>query len=232
MKKILFLLVVLSVMGLQRISAQNYDVIYSLKMNPESIVKKISDESGMPKMVLSFIKDDIKKAKLVVSLRMTKDKSDMKFLKDQSKFEISLMGMKMDAAAMFDNAGINTYCDFAGNKFYTKMKIEGQDYVVKTEARLDTKYKPVNLYKKILGHECKKMVDTKNGTTVWYAEDIPFQTEMFPGVPGLVLEMTEDSDGFTFTATSFKPTDKGVYLPKNAKEVTEKEINEMLENVH
>ena len=232
MKKVIFTLIVLLVIGFSRSVAQNYDVVYSMKMNPETIIKMVSKESGVPKAMLSFIKDDIRKAELMVSLRMTKDKCDMNFLKDKSKFVISLMGIKMDAAAMFENAGINTYSDYAKNISYTKINIEGQNYTVKTPLEEEPNYKSVNLYKTILGHECQKMEDGKNKSSVWYATDIPFTTKMFPGVPGLVLEITEESEGFTFTATSVKSTKEDVTLPKNAKEVTEKEINKMLENMH
>lgn len=232
MKKVIFTLLFLFVMGMECVTAQNYDVIYSLKMNPESIIKMISKESGAPKAMLSFLKDDIKNAKLKVALRMTKDKSDMKFLKDQSKFEISMMGLKMDAAAMFDNAGINTYSDYAKKINYTKVNIDGKNYIIKDEWEPEPQYKAMNLYKKILGHECRKMIDAKKETAIWYATDIPFKTEMYPGVPGLVLEITEEAEGFTFTAVSVTATNKDVTLPKNAKEITKEQADEMLENMH
>lgn len=232
MKKVLLVLAAMFVFGLGTVCSQNYDVVYSLKMNPDKIVKDISSQSGVPKALLSFLKDDIRKAKLLVSLKMTDDKSDMTFLKDRSKFEIRFMGMSMDAAKMFDNAGINRYCDYSKNLFYTKMNVDGQAYIVKDKTEPKSQYTPVNLYKKILGHECKKMTDKKSGTTLWYAVDIPFKTKMYPGVPGLVLEMSEDSGSFLFTATSVKSTNKDVSFPHNAKEVTRQEMQKMMKHKH
>ena len=111
MRKTLFTLLVLFLLGLNSAVAQNYEVVYSMKMDAGAIVKMLASESGMPEDMMTFLKNDIKKAKIMVQLDVSKDKSRMQFLKDKSKFEINMMGLKMDAAPMFDNMGINTYCD-------------------------------------------------------------------------------------------------------------------------
>ena len=230
MKKVIYSLFILFMAGYAEVAAQNYDVIYSMKMNPEKVIKMMSHETGMPKFMLSFLKDDLKKAKLLVSVKMSKDKSDMQFLRKQSKFEIGVMGVKMDAADMFDNGILNNYSDFANDIYYAKFNVDGQNYIIRTKGEQEPKYKPINLYKKILGHECKKMIDEKNETTIWYAEDIPFTTKLYPGVPGLVLEIAEESEGLTMTATSVKKTNNDITLPENAKEVTKKELKKIMES--
>ena len=230
MKKVIYSLLILFMAGYAEISAQNYEVIYSMKMNPEKVIKMMSHETGMPKFMLSFLKDDLKKAKLLVSVKMSKDKSDMQFLRKQSKFEIGVMGVKMDATQMFDNDVTNSYCDFANDIYYAKFYIDGQNYILRTKGEPEPKYRPVNLYKKILGHDCKKMIDEKNETTIWYAEDIPFVTQMYPGVPGLVLEISEEDEGITMTAASFEKISADIKLPEKAKEVTKKELKKIIES--
>ena len=232
MRKFLFTLVVLCIMGLQSVVAQSYEVVYSMKMDAGAIVNMLSSETGMPSDMMTFLKNDIKKAKLMVSLHVSRDKSLMMFLKDRSKFEINMMGMKMDGAAMFDNMGINSYADYAGRVSYTISHLNGKTYMVKDDEMSALNFTKTNDKKTILGHECHKMVDKDNGSVVWYAADIPFQTKMYPGVPGLVLEMSEDTGGFTFTAASYKASGKPVALPKNAKKVTQAQVDKMIESMH
>lgn len=232
MKKVLLALIVLFVMGSRSLSAQNYEVVYSMKMDAGAIVNMIASESGMPEDMMAFLKDDIKKAKLMVSLHVSKDKSRMHFLKDKSKFEINMMGLKMDAAPMFDNMGINTYCDYNKKESYTVSHLNGKTYIVRDDELPALNFTKTNEKKTILGHQCVKMVDSKNGSVVWYATDIPFQTKMHPGVPGLVLQMSDDTGGFTFTATSFKSTSQPVTLPKNAKKATKEEVDSLIESMH
>lgn len=231
MKKVVLSLVVIFITSFQLLCAQNYDVVYSLTMNPNNVIKMMSRETGVPKAMLSFLKDDIRNAKLIVALRITKDKSDMKFLKDQSKFDINFMGTKIDGTSMFENGGINNYCDYANDIYYTKINLKGQNYIIRIKPDPEPQYQSVNLYKKVLGHECKKMVDRKDNTVIWYATDIPFTNKMFPDVPGLVLEIAEESEGMTLTATSVKATDKDAELPKNAKEVTKKEMKKIIDDM-
>ena len=232
MRKSLFALAVLLIMGLQSVSAQGYEVVYSMKMNAGAIVNMLSSETGMPSDMMTFLKNDIKKARLMVSLHVSEDRSLMTFLKDRSKFEINMMGMKMDGAAMFDNMGINSYADYAGHVSYTISHLNGRTYMVKDEEMPVLKFTKTGDKKTILGHECHKMADRENGTVVWYAADIPFHTKMYPGVPGLVLEMSEDTGGFTFTAESFKASGRPVTLPKNAKKVTQAQVDKMIESMH
>lgn len=232
MRKVLYTLVILLIMGLQSAAAQNYEVVYTMKMNAGEIVKMFASESGMPEDMMAFLKEDIKKARLTVQLNVSEDKSMMKFLKDQSKFDINMMGMKMDAAPMLDNMGLNSYSDYSKNESYTISHLGGKSYIVRDEETSPLKFTKTSEKKTILGHVCHKMTDKENGSIVWYAEDIPFKTKMYPGVPGLVLEMSEVSGGFTFTAKSYRPTDKPVTMPKDAKKVTQAEVDKMIENMH
>lgn len=229
MKKVLVSLLLLIVMGLQNTFAQNYEVVYSMKMNPESVVRMIAGESGVPKALLSFIKDDIKKARIMVSMRYSEDQCDITLLKEKSEFEIGFMGMKIDIIEIMANAGISSYSDFARGEHYAKVNLDGKDYCIRTEEEPEGVYKPVNLFKNIKGHECKKMVDKKNKVTVWYAEDIPFKTKMYPGVPGLVFEITDD-EGITFTVMSIKRTSAAVSLPHNAEVVTKEQMRRILKD--
>ena len=229
MKKVLVTLLLLIMMGLQNTFAQNYEIVYSMKMNPESVVRMIAGESGVPKALLSFIKDDIKNARIMVSMKYAKDQCDITLLKEKSKFEIGFMGMKMDFIEILANMGISSYSDFARDEHYIKAALDGKDYCIRTEGDPEGVYKPVNLFKKIKGHECRKMVDKKNKMTVWYAEDIPFQTKMYPGVPGLVLEISDD-EGITFTAVTIKPASSAVSLPRNAKVVTKEQMRKIIKD--
>ena len=232
MRKTLFTLLVLFLLGLNSAVAQNYEVVYSMKMDAGAIVKMLASESGMPEDMMTFLKNDIKKAKIMVQLNVSNDKSRMQFLKDKSKFEINMMGLKMDAAPMFDNMGINTYCDYNKKESFTVSHLNGKTYIVRDDEIPALNFKKTNEKKTILGHQCVKMVDSENGSVVWCATDIPFHTKMYPGVPGLVLEMSDDTGGFIFTAASYKPTSAPVTLPKNAKKATKEEVDRLIESMH
>lgn len=66
----------------------------------------------------------------------------------------------------------------------------------------------VNEYKEILGLKCKKATITKYGRNwiAYFTEDypMPFGPYKFNNLPGLILEVFDDKNDYSFTATSIE----------------------------
>ncbi|KFF21305.1 GLPGLI family protein [Chryseobacterium sp. JM1] len=72
--------------------------------------------------------------------------------------------------------------------------------------------------KNILGYNCKKAKVTYKGRdyTAWYANDIPVNNGpyVFEGLPGLILEVEDTNQKYSFVAVGINKKPKSIYLRK------------------
>ena len=225
MKKTIMTLIALMVMAVQFASAQNYEVEYEVRFNPSDIMKMMGVGNDAPPEIMNTLRQQIMGAQVFISVNMSKDKEDAQLLSDKSNFVINMMGNVMDMKPMLEFMEFSSYTDYTAKESYTKMNIQGARYLIKNEMPQPEEFKLTKKTKKILGHECVRM-NTKSGLKIWYATDLPFETEAYKGVPGVILAV--DMNGTLMTAVSVTPNDKEIVLPKDAKIVTREELSKMM----
>ncbi|MCT4327024.1 GLPGLI family protein [Elizabethkingia anophelis] len=76
--------------------------------------------------------------------------------------------------------------------------------------------------KDIMGHKCNKAYTEYRGRkyTAWYATDIPINNGpyVFQGLPGLILELEDDSKEYHYMAVAIDKNSKSIYL-RNEEEI-------------
>lgn len=76
--------------------------------------------------------------------------------------------------------------------------------------------------KDIMGHKCNKAHTEYRGRkyTAWYATDIPINNGpyVFQGLPGLILELEDDSKEYHYMAVAIDKNSKSIYL-RNEEEI-------------
>lgn len=127
--------------------------------------------------------------------------------------------------------------DFSTNKisskFYTYLRerkvhhheyIEDEHFVIH-EKLLNTKWHLSNEKKEILGYQCQKATGIFRGRqyTLWFSSEIPasFGPWKFNGLPGLILEVKENSGALEFLALKITLTN----TTEIDKEIFEEDIN-------
>ncbi len=127
------------------------------------------------------------------------------------------------------------YCDNDSGKSLEFKNFMGRDFLIEEE-KSNRKWKIVNEQKMILGYRCMKAVSTTEEggeTVVWFAPEIKLQAGpgKFNGLPGLVLEVSNDNGKMTISAKEIKLDEVEeieVEKPKKGKKVTQEEFLEIV----
>lgn len=224
MKKMLLALMALFVFSTQYVNAQNYEIEYRLQIAPEFFDEECKDMGyDVPKEIVNMMTDNLNKAKIIYDVQLSEDQMNILFNKSKSDSVANMMGATMDVSYFAPD--FNFYVNYAKHECYVRQTVKGKDYLVKESGSYDTKYAPSEGSKTILGHECKLM--KSENFDMWYATDMPYETKVFKGVPGLVLQM--DRGKYSFVAVSFKESDKQVTTPQNIEKITGEEFKKLQE---
>jgi GLPGLI family protein len=112
----------------------------------------------------------------------------------------------------------------------------GKNYLIKKESER-IPWKLGSESKEILGYKCKNAFYTdevQREIVAWYTEEIrmPIGPEKYQGLPGLILEVSINTDDQIFSATKidFRTLKKNeLKEPKNGKELSEEEYRAMVQ---
>lgn len=225
MKKTLLTLLVLLFSAVQFTGAQNYEIEYRVQFDTRTLLRSMGmDSNAVPQELYTMMVNAFDNANLIFDVHLSKDKMSLECNMSKSDSVIYIMGEPMDISGLSKEMP-DTYVNYAKHEAYTIQTVSGKDYLVKDsyEDGDYDEYKPSKGSRKILKHKCKSM--KLDDGKVWYATDIPYETEAFSGVPGLVLQM--DMGIGSLVATSFKETSEEITIPQNMEIITMEEFKKL-----
>ncbi len=176
-------------------------------------------------------------AKTTFVLLLNKNES---YFKNMNKYILDSLVYEKKIA-FSDNAYQNMkatekyYSDFPENigmtssKIYVSMPAYNKNF--KYEEANNTNWQLYNEFKTIGKYKCQKAIVKKYGRTwtAWFAKDIPFPfgPYKFSGLPGLILEVSDEKKDYVYTLYKFgkrKYTCNSANMYKNVKLVDKKKV--------
>ncbi len=132
-------------------------------------------------------------------------------------------------------------------EYYQFKSFLGNEYIVKS-THSPFNWKLLNEQKIIQGHQCNKAIThrkrkDRNGNikdleiTAWYTSDFPypFGPKDYFGLPGVILELHEGSNRFSFFASkiTIDPLENvDLIYPNNAETITEEDFDKIVGHPH
>lgn len=133
----------------------------------------------------------------------------------QSYFK-NITGLEENWASK-NEIGFNTqvFKDFKGNKFYLLDKVLSKFY--KNEFKRINNWMITNDSKYILNHKTyqAKIASGGRNWVAWYSAEIPFADGpyKFNGLPGLIFEITDTENNYSFKLVQILKSNKNIILP-------------------
>lgn len=153
---------------------------------------------------------------------------------EQSKSKSTSVASKLITEAI---AGRNYYC--YQKQFYTYKKIDNNIFCVNVESDFDWKLQ--NEFKFIENFKCYKAVTYTNLTPekkikieAWFTPEIPvsYGPRNFNGLPGLILELSDDKVTFCAKSINFNKEIKNVKIDTFSKRITQLEFDLLIEKAN
>ncbi|MCI2230232.1 GLPGLI family protein [Polaribacter sp. MSW13] len=205
-----------------------YNSLLSQEIVSARIFYKVS-RSLSPKKVFEiqtklYLNDFVKKMMFGTLLRTKPVTSILEFKSNKSIYSLSKKDIDESRDRTID--GINLSFSFGGSENIYFLDLENEEIFYKGKNMSMShelvyfdkpKWELLKGEKEILGYTCKKAMlvnDSKNKTTVWYTEEIPYQfgPKMYFGLSGLILEIEGKNSTFVATKVEINPND--IYILK------------------
>jgi GLPGLI family protein len=229
MKKILILLTITSFFLLE---SQNSGFIkYNVSIENNFIEVK-SENAKTKNKNLSLVNDALKE-------NIDQFNFDLKFLFSESIFNLDSKmnsdnaSMKFKIARALLEANNEYYTNSTENIKLTQINAYGEKFILKDSLsnwKLTKDTKKIGKYLCYKSTTIKTVINSK-GTFVknveaWYAPELsfPFGPKGYGGLPGLILELTEDKIVYRATLINMKKEIKKISKPSNGKLVTNEEF--------
>lgn len=232
--RVYFLLFVLNTCVCEPTLSQSYDVNYKV------IVHKNRNQLPGVSQFTQSVFDEMDS--LNVKLLFDKEKS---IFKDPENIEFHKYREKAHKAAARLIIGLTHtyYFDMRNKEAIELQEFNNTNYVIKSKP-LSPSWQITNEKKILNGYSCLKATTTKEyisrmGETVklevvaWYTEELPFSfgPKGYIGLPGLILELHEGSNRFSYIATEIKSEKSGTIsftIPNNFQRVTKEQFQKVI----
>jgi GLPGLI family protein len=233
MKRI-FLILSVSLLSLQYISAQGLKVVYEEISNPYLGKEVKKDHIENPEL-RSYLENRTKAPTVTKSeLLVNRGVSLYQKNKEQEKTETaSLENERVQATMNFSrqrNATLAIYMNYMDSIAVTQSIVDNKVYLLEAPIGVrNTNWEITQERQDILGYKCIKATKTAGQAgkigdletkprkfVAWYCPDIPVNAgpESHNGLPGLILKVEMDGGVRVFTAISIEPIDSATEIPK------------------